>query len=90
MPELVGPTPTAAASDVSDLTVFVRASSRHPEVPALSPWASPVGELQAFCFHPLVFPEPLVCNMTPLEPHIARDLRSTPHLMVRNHSRTLL
>ena len=53
MPEHVGPTPTASASDVSDLTVFVRPSSRHPEVPALSPWASPVGESQAYCFSPL-------------------------------------
>ena len=35
-PNCVGPTPTASASDVSDLTVFLRPSSRHPEVLALS------------------------------------------------------
>ena len=36
MPELVGPTPTASATDVSGLAVLVRPSSRHPEVRALS------------------------------------------------------
>ena len=67
MPELVGPTPTASASDVSGLAVFVRPSSRHPEVRALSLSVRiATGESQASCFHPLVFPEPLVRNMTSL------------------------
>ena len=90
MPELVGPTPTALASNVRGLAVFVRLSSRHPEVRALSPWASPVSESQAFRFHPVVFLEPLVRYVIPLQPCIARDLRSTPHLILWNHSRTLL
>ena len=66
MPELVGPTPTASASDVGGLAVLVRPSSRHHGVRALSPFAPPLGESQASCFHHLVFPEPLVRNMTPL------------------------
>ena len=37
-----------------------------PSACSLSLWTSPVRESQAFCFHPLLFPEPAVCNMTPL------------------------
>ena len=73
MLELVGPTPTASASDDRGLAVFVRHSSRHPEVRALPPWASPVSESQAFCFHPLVFPEPLVRDMTQLSLTLHRE-----------------